>query len=434
MKTIKTEKRSVGDIIFRVIFNILMAVILFVFLVSAAVFLVLALKSLYYWYIDLFKIEAYSGYTADALKANYDALIDYNMFWGPKELVFPDHGMVTTEQTMAHFVDVKQIFVQFQYAAIASAALLIPGCVVAKIKNISLWPKLTLILALAVIVSAGIGLAFYWDQFFIKFHEIVFPGKTNWYINANYDKVILILPSEVFLADAAAILGVIALGILLFLIFFRKRKDPEVREQKKQAKREKREARKAEKAARKAEQSEEKEEVKAAEETVEESRAAAEESEKKAEASVKEELNQTLDEAEKTAEETAENAEAAVEEAAEETKEAAEKAEEKAEEAVEKTEEKAEETVEKAEAVVEETVEETCAAAEETVEKVEEKAEEAVQVAEETVEESRAAAEENVKKAAEAVETGTTERFEEMDEEIAKTVEAFDEAFEEIKL
>ncbi len=365
MKTLNTEKRSIGDIIFRVIFNILMAVILFVFLVSAAVFLVLALKSLYYWYIDLFKIEAYSGYTADALKANYDALIDYNMFWGPKELVFPDHGMVTTEQTMAHFVDVKQIFVLFQYAAIGSAALLVPGCVVAKVKNISLWPKITLALALAVIVGAGAGLLFFWDQFFIKFHEIVFPGKTNWYINANYDKIILILPSEVFLADAAAILGVIALGILLFVVFFRKRKDPEAREQKRQAKREKREARKAEKAALKEPKNEEKEEVKAAEETVEESRAAAEENEKKAEEPAAEELNQTLEEAEKTAEETAE------------------------------------------------TVEETREAAEEAAAAVEEKAEE---------------------KAEEATAAGKTERFEEMDEEIAKTVEAFDEAFEEIKL
>ena len=157
MKTLEKTNRSIGDTIFRVIFNILMAVILFVFLVSAAVFLVLALKPLYYWFIDLFGIEAYSGYSADVLKQNYDALIDFNMFWGPKTLVFPDPGMVTTEQTMAHFVDVKQVFVFFQYLAIGSGALLIPGCVVAKIKNISLWPKITLALALAVIVGVGVG-------------------------------------------------------------------------------------------------------------------------------------------------------------------------------------------------------------------------------------------------------------------------------------
>ena len=363
MKIVNSEKRSTGDLIFRIVFNALMAVVLFVFLISAAVFLVLALKPLYYWFIDLFKIEAYSGYGAEELKANYDALIDYNMFWGPKELVFPDHGMVTTEETMAHFVDVKRVFVFFQYLAIGSAALLIPGCVVAKKKNISLWPKITLALILAVIFGVGAGLVFFWDQFFIKFHEIVFPGKTNWYINANYDRVILILPSEVFLADAAAILITIALGIILFVVFFRKKNNKAAAEGEKDEKEPKKKAGKGRKEGKKgAVLTEAKEAEALAEETVEEAREAAEE---------------------------------AVQEAGEKAEEAAETVEEK----------------------VEETVEETRAAAEEAVSEAEKKAEEAVSEAE---------------KKAEEAEGSTTEKFEEMDEEIAKTVEAFAESFEEL--
>lgn len=415
MKTITSEKRSTGDIIFRVVFNLLMAVILFVFLVSAAVFLVLALKPLYSWFIKLFGIEAYSGYDAASLRANYDALIDYNMFWGPKELVFPDHGMVTTEQTMAHFVDVKQVFVFFQYLAIGSAALLIPGCVVAKKKNISLWPKITLALAVAVIVGVGIGLIFFWDQFFIKFHEIVFPGKTNWYINSNYDKVILILPSEVFLADAAAILIVIALGIAFFVLFFRKQKDPEASARKKQERKEKREAQKAEREAQKAERAARKAEEEAREERE------------------KEEALKAAGSAEGTAEETIEESREAAEEVREASGEeaaAAGAASAGESEALQKT--------------PAETAEESCGAAQEIREAAEETAEE-VKAAEETAEETLAAAQEKTAseaavagaKASEAVkpvEGSTTDRFEEMDEEIARTVEAFDEAFEEIKL
>ena len=400
MKIVNSEKRSTGDLIFRIVFNALMAVVLFVFLISAAVFLVLALKPLYYWFIDLFKIEAYSGYGAEELKANYDALIDYNMFWGPKELVFPDHGMVTTEETMAHFVDVKRVFVFFQYLAIGSAVLLIPGCVVAKKKNISLWPKITLALILAVIFGVGAGLVFFWDQFFIKFHEIVFPGKTNWYINANYDRVILILPSEVFLADAAAILITIALGIILFVVFFRKKNNKAAAEGEKDEKEPKKKAGKGRK-----------EDKKGA-------------------------VLTEAKEAEALAEETAEEAAA---EAAETVEESAEAAAEEAEEAVGEAEEAVEEAAETAKEVVEETVEETCEAAEEAVQEAEEKAEEAAETveekAEETVEETREAAEEAVSEAekkAEEPEGSTAEKFEEMDEEIAKTVEAFAESFEEL--
>ncbi|MBP5295189.1 MAG: TIGR01906 family membrane protein [Lachnospiraceae bacterium] len=420
MKNINSEERSTGEVIFRVVFNALMAVILFLFLVSAAVFLVLALKPLYYWFIDLFKIEAYSGYNAADLKANYDALIDYNMFWGPKELIFPDHGMVTTEETMAHFVDVKQVFVFFQYLAIGSAVLLIPGCIVAKKKNITLWPKITLALAVAVIVGVGIGLAFFWDSFFIKFHEILFPGKTNWYINSNYDKIILVLPSEVFLADAAAILILIALGIVLFLVFFRKQKNPEAREQKKQERKARREAKKAERAAQKEEQQDEK-----SEEQQEEQPEEPKENDQPGE--------------EEKSDEPKEDGQQQGEAKDKEQEEVLTPSEEKAGEAALAAAAIAEETIVLSADAVEETVEESREAAAEAEEEAKKKAEEAktavasaMAAAEETVVETREAAEEGARKAAEASEGSTAETFEEMDEEIAKTVEAFAESFEEL--
>ena len=408
MKNINTEKRNTGDVVFNIVFNALMSVILLLFLVSAAVFLVLALKPLYYWFIDLFKIEAYSGYSASELKANYDALIDYNMFWGPKELVFPDRGMVTTEETMAHFIDVKQVFVFFQYLAIGSAVLLIPGCVVAKKKNISMWPKITLALAVAIIVGVGVGLVFFWDKFFIKFHEILFPGKSNWYINANYDKVILILPSEVFLADAAAILAVIALGIALFVLFFRRKKTQtgggEAEEERPEAQSEGRrvfgKGTKTRKRGQKAfgdereeDFEEEREDEREDEPEEAASEKAAEEDSSEEEGSEEEEV---LTEPEEAVREVLEEAEQAAEETVEETREAAQEAASKA--------------------------------TEEPVKKTVEAAREAAGEAKEPVAETRGAAQ----KAAGNVEGSTAETFEEMDEDIAKTVQAFAESFEEL--
>lgn len=202
-------------------FNLAMTLILFVFLVSAAVFIILAIKPLYYGMIKWFRIDETSGYTVKEIKENYSALIDYNMFWGPAKLKFPTLPM--SEHGEIHFMEVKRIFVVLQYAGLISLLLLIPGAIYAKKKKITAWPKAAAVLTIAVIAVVGFGLVFFWDETFVLFHKIMF-NNDFWLFDYRLDPVILILPDSVFLADAAGILIAMALGLAGFIIGFGKKR------------------------------------------------------------------------------------------------------------------------------------------------------------------------------------------------------------------
>ena len=157
----------------------------------------------------------------DEIKANYDVLIDYNMFWGPDKLRFATFPM--SEHAEIHFMEVKRIFVIMQFASIGSLLLLIPGMIYAKKHQITAWPKATAILTVAVIAVVGFGLLFFWDETFVLFHKIMF-NNDYWIFDWRTDPVILILPDEVFLVDAACILGAMGLGLLAAILGFGKKK------------------------------------------------------------------------------------------------------------------------------------------------------------------------------------------------------------------
>ena len=98
--------------------NVLLAVILTLFIFSLAAVLVLNFKWLYYIDITLLGLERRSGMDAASIKANYDALIQYNQFWFKGDLQFPSLIMSATGRI--HFEEVKRIFVAVQYLCLAS--------------------------------------------------------------------------------------------------------------------------------------------------------------------------------------------------------------------------------------------------------------------------------------------------------------------------
>ena len=60
--------------------NILLALVLTTFIFTLAVVIILNFKWLYYIDITLLGIEKKSGMDVASIKANYDALIEYNRF------------------------------------------------------------------------------------------------------------------------------------------------------------------------------------------------------------------------------------------------------------------------------------------------------------------------------------------------------------------
>lgn len=204
-----------------ILLNAGMTVVFFAFLVCGATFVVLAFRPLYYWMIRLLDIPARTGYSFEVCKENYDVLIRYNMFFGPNVLSFPDFPMSISGAQ--HFKEVKEIFVAMQHIAIASGLLLIPGFVLARKKWAYGWLKATVVLALTVIGAVGLAMLINWNWTFTIMHRILFRNDF-WIFNAATDPVILILPDEVFLADGAAILLLMGVGLLVAGLVYRKKR------------------------------------------------------------------------------------------------------------------------------------------------------------------------------------------------------------------
>ena len=200
-------------------FNIMMTVVLFLFILTAAVSLVIYFRPLYYIVIKLMKIPEKTGYSFEVCRRNYNILIDYNLLFGPKKLEFMDFPM--SVKGTIHFAEVKDIFVAIQITAISTMVLTVAGYLYSKKIRDYKWLKWTIILAVIVVVTVGGMLAFDWDGTFTLMHELLFDND-YWLFDPNTDPIIYVLPDTFFLACAAMILVFMTLGLVLSGCLYRK--------------------------------------------------------------------------------------------------------------------------------------------------------------------------------------------------------------------
>ena len=202
------------------IYNTLMTITLFTMIICMSVTLIIYITPLYYMMVKILDIPGQTGYSFEVCKRNYDALIYYNCFWGPKTLVFPDFPM--SEHGEIHFMEVKRIFVTMQYAAIGGfIAVLLGHFLYGKKRHIYGYLKATIILAAVVVAVVGGGLIFNWDGTFILMHKLLF-NNDYWLFDPATDPVIYILPDSVFLAAGAGIVILVAAGLVICGLCYRK--------------------------------------------------------------------------------------------------------------------------------------------------------------------------------------------------------------------
>ena len=199
--------------------NTVTAIVLMLFIISAAVTITLNFRPLFYFDIDYLDIEAQSGFSKKDIRKNYDALIDYNSMLNHDTLEFPTLPM--SEGGRIHFEEVKQIFVAIEYIFIASgiiglALLLLLIC---KFKEF-LFLKLAAILTIAIPAVLAILLSINWEAAFVTFHHIFF-NNDYWLFYPNKDPVILMLPDEFFFHCAAMILILVILGSFISFMIYR---------------------------------------------------------------------------------------------------------------------------------------------------------------------------------------------------------------------
>ena len=189
--------------------DLLLALVTFLFIVSAAVVLVLHFRPLYYLDVDLLGIEALSGLPKAEIVQNYDVLIDYNSLFGPAALEFPTLPM--SETGRIHFEEVKRVFLFFERTFFVTAALFVLGVIYRHFRRSPGWLLLSGVLTLAIPAVLGLFIALNWQRVFVLFHQIVFRNN-YWIFDAATDPVITILPDTFFLHCALGILLLVVLG------------------------------------------------------------------------------------------------------------------------------------------------------------------------------------------------------------------------------
>ena len=190
------------------------AFILLAFFVSGAVVLALNCRFLYYLDIRWMKMESIAGLSEESIRANYDALIDYNLLWHREALVFPTLPM--SETARIHFEEVKRIFDVFQSVFAVSGVLSV--CILFRSRHRQKrWLKLTGILGCILPAALGVLVLIGWDRFFVAFHQLFF-NNDYWLFDPVTDPIILYLPDGYFLQCAVLILAIVLVCSLWCII------------------------------------------------------------------------------------------------------------------------------------------------------------------------------------------------------------------------
>ena len=197
--------------------NIVLALALVLFIISAAVVITLNFRPLYYFDIDFLNIPAYSGLSREEIVQNYDVLIDYNSIFGPKTLEFPT--LVMSESGRIHFEEVKVVFNFFEITAIVSGVLCAAGVIYRHYRKNSGYLLLAGILTVGIPAVLAVLIALNWDSVFILFHKIVF-NNDYWIFDPVFDPVIMILPDTFFMHCALLILALVVLGSAVCLLLY----------------------------------------------------------------------------------------------------------------------------------------------------------------------------------------------------------------------
>ena len=226
--------------------SIILAVALALFILSASIAVPILIRELYYGQIDKLNLTETTGYSRETIIEAYDEMMDYCTGGGEKSgLEFGTGKLAWSPEGKAHFDDVAKLFSLDLLIMEITTAILVafilskifisgddkqgkvsdltgrlannaPGSIGAKGAKF-LHPDRLLGRgplfwgpAILAIVFGGIGLAASSDfsKFFVKFHEMFFPGKDNWIFDENVDEIIKILPEEVFKNMATVILVV----------------------------------------------------------------------------------------------------------------------------------------------------------------------------------------------------------------------------------
>lgn len=209
--------------------TVLFGIAVFLFIISFSIAIPFYCRFFYYAQIGPLGLEEATGYDYATIKAAYDEVLNYLTLPGQP---FGTGVFAHTAEGAAHFYDCKILFNLDAIILAVTAAVIITLLILNKKRIITLVKPFGLsagfysAVGIFVFFSVLIGLvAIDFDQAFVIFHRIFFPGKDNWTFNSNYDQIIKILPQEFFM-NCAILIGtsIILISLTLIIIAVIKKK------------------------------------------------------------------------------------------------------------------------------------------------------------------------------------------------------------------
>ena len=212
------------------IWSVILAFCGVIFIIGFSIALPIWFRPFYYSQIEKLDIVDYSGFTREQIIKAYDDVLNYLNFGTP----FATGELKYSESGKSHFEDCKILFDLDTWATLISGLVLSAALVLKRLKVLKPaklakfdWFFYSGIFAVLLPIVLGGAVAVDFENAFVVFHKIFFPGKENWMFNWYEDEIIRILPSEffmncaIFIAVALFVLAIISIvvGILNRLKF-----------------------------------------------------------------------------------------------------------------------------------------------------------------------------------------------------------------------
>lgn len=197
-----------------------------IFIITFSVSIPILFRPFYYFHIKSLDLVNITGLDYQTIKTAYDEMMNFclgltNSF-STGILKYSDEGM-------AHFIDVKNLFILDLALLLFSTLNLIFVPKIFKKRAITPYKfngNGNSYYAATILLIVFIGIVLFtlpnFSRTFTIFHQIFFPGKTNWLFDSRYDEIIIILP-ETFFMNCAILIVSILIFICLFLIIKNKK-------------------------------------------------------------------------------------------------------------------------------------------------------------------------------------------------------------------
>lgn len=205
------------------IFFVILTVFLMLTVLSASIAVPIVCRPFYYAHVKQLDLPGQTPWTYEEICDAYDEMLDFCIYGSP----FGTGVLRWSEEGMHHFADCAVLFrLDFAVLLFSLLGLLIcycvyrHGCQPARLLNRgpAFWSGLLLLLFFFVV--AGIG-ALNFDALFVAFHQIFFPGKSNWIFDPSKDQIIEVMPEVFFRNCGILIVALIFAGCIALMLWDR---------------------------------------------------------------------------------------------------------------------------------------------------------------------------------------------------------------------